>query len=103
MHLMSILHAVLALVFVLGLLLLTLWGMKFVQVKFAKQNLFKNLKLDERIHVLEKKRIDAKNLLLLLKKDNTEFLVLVGSGGVLLLDKKGETLESEKGDAFTHA
>ena len=55
------------------------------------------------IHILEKKRVDAKNLLLLLKKDNTEFLVLVGSGGVLLLDKKGETLESEKGDAFTHA
>lgn len=102
MHLMSLLHAVLALSFVIGLLLLTLWAMKYIQVKFAKHDFLKKLKLDERILVLEKKRIDAKNLLLLFKKDNVEFLVLIGSGGVLLLDKKDEPLENDKGESLAH-
>ena len=86
MEVWSIIQALLALVFVLGLMLVTLWLMKYLQLKSNNSRLFKHLQSDERIRIVEKKRLDAKNMLILLKKDDKEFFVLTGAGGSLLLD-----------------
>lgn len=60
--------------------------MKYLQLKSNNSRLFKHLQSNERIRIVEKKRLDAKNMLVLLKKDDKEFLVLTGVGGSLLLD-----------------
>ena len=86
MEVWSIIQALLALVFVLGLMLVTLWLMKYLQLKSNNSRLFKHLQSNERIRIVEKKRLYAKNMLVLFKKDDKEFLVLTGVGGIILLE-----------------
>ena len=94
MEWMMIIKALLSLCFVLGLLLLTLWGLKYIQLYTQKSNLFKKLKDKQRISVEEMRRLDAKNSVVLIKKDEVEFLVLLGANQPLLL----ETSPIKKGD-----
>ena len=92
----QILHALLSLVFVIGLLFLTLWIFKFCEQKGGKCKFIKNLKAGQRIDILEKKAIDSRNQIVLVRADKTEYLVLISSSGNLLLkttshqDKKDE-------------
>lgn len=82
---LHILQALLSLLFVIGLLLLTLWAVKYCEVKGLKCRFMKQLKADQRLDVIEMRRIDAKNTLVLCKCGQQEFLVLLGSNSNLLL------------------
>lgn len=84
----DILQTILAFVFVIGLLLLTLWGLKYIQTKVPQSRLFKNLDEFQRVRVLERRRLDAKNTVVLLQIDNKEFFILLGANQCLLLDEK---------------
>lgn len=89
----NILQAVLALIFVLGLLFLTLWFIKYCELKGLKCRLVKNLRNHQRLDVVEVRRIDSKNSLLLLQCDDCEYVVLQGLTSHLVLDKK--TIQTE--------
>lgn len=84
----QILQAVFALIFVIGLLFVTLWLFKFCEQKGLKSKLFRELKSGTRINILERRGLDARNRLVLIKADDTEYLLLLGQSGNLLLDSK---------------
>jgi len=86
MELWEILRAILTLAFVLGLLLVTLWALKYCQVHFNTNKAFKNLKDKARIDVIERKKIDARNSIVLIKRDNVEHLVLLGQSNNVLIE-----------------
>ena len=94
----EIVQAVLALVLVLGLLLLTLGGLKYLQMKVPSCAMLKRLRENERLKVLEQRRIDARSSLWLLGKDNKEFLVLISNGQALLLEASEKTGKAENHD-----
>lgn len=81
----AILQAVLSLVFVIGLLFLTLWLMKYCELKGINCRLVKNLKSAQRLQIIETRRLDTKNTVVLLRCDNTEHLVLLGTSSNLVL------------------
>lgn len=91
MEWIMILKAVLALAFVLGLLLLTLWLFKYCELHGAKTG-FQKLQDTQRLNIEEIHRIDARNSVVLVKKDQTEYLLLLGANQNLLL----ETTECKK-------
>lgn len=95
MEVSSVVQALLSLIFVLGLMLLMLWGMKYLQLKSGRSRFLKKLQREERIIILERKRLDAKTILLLLRKDDKEYLLLAGVGGNVLLDSC--TVKEDKG------
>lgn len=82
----DILQAVLSLIFVIGLLLLTLWVFKYCELKGLKCKLVKNLKAGQRLEVIEFRRLDSKNSVVLLRRDDREYLILLGAGNNQLLD-----------------
>lgn len=94
-----LLKAVLSLAFVLGLLMLTLWAIKYCQI-YSSQNCFmRKLSAEQRLNIIETRKLDAKNTLVLLKKDNVEHLLLLGASQNILVEsvslkpstlKKGE-------------
>lgn len=86
MEWMMMVKAVLALAFVLGLLLLVLWLLKYCELHGAKNRFFKKLQTSQRLSIEEVRRIDAKNSLVLVRKDNTEMLLLLGANQNLLLE-----------------
>ncbi len=83
----QILQAVLSLIFVIGLLLLTLWAVKYCEFKGAKNKFFQKLKSNSRLDVIEIRRIDSHASLALLSCDEREILVLLSSGGNLLISE----------------
>ena len=85
MEWVQILQAVLALMFVIGLLLLTLWLLKYCQQKGLKCRLLKNHKTDSRIEVMEIRRLDAKNTIFIVRCDQSEYSLLLGANNNLLL------------------
>lgn len=89
----SILQAVLALVFVIGLLLLTLWLAKYCETKGAKCRLFQKFSDSRRLEIIETRRLDGKNTLALVKCDETEYLLLLGTSSNLLLKENPRTPE----------
>ena len=94
----GVMHAVLALAFVLGLLFLTLWFIKYLQLKTPKSRLFQKLQAEQRIEVIETKRLDAKNTLILLRKDDKEFMFVTGTSGNLLLEAGTIVKKAKKHD-----
>jgi len=74
-----IIQAILSLIFVIGLLLLSLWTFKYCENKGVKSRFMRKLKADSRLDVMEYKRIDNKNALVLLRCDSQEFLALLGT------------------------
>ena len=52
-----ILQSILALLFVLGLLLLTLWVIKYVQTKAPGCKVFRNLQEGRRLRIIENQKI----------------------------------------------
>ena len=77
MELITILKAVLSLAFVIGLLLVTLWLIKYFQIKLQKHSLIRNLHKNNRLEIIENKKVDSKNALLLIRRDETEHLILL--------------------------
>lgn len=90
----NILQAVLSLMFVLGLLFLTLWLVKYCELKGLKCRFVKKLKDAQRLNISEIRRIDSKNTLMLLQCDDCEYLILQSPSSNLVLDKKTRNLES---------
>lgn len=86
MDLGMILQALLSLAFVIGLLLVTLWFVKYCEVKGGKCGFMKKLAQNQRLGVVEFKRIDAKNSLVLVTKDDKEYLLLLGASQNLVLE-----------------
>lgn len=84
MELTLFFKAVLSLAFVLGLLLLTLWAIKYLEVNAGKARFLKKLASERRIDVVEMKKIDAKNSLVLVRCDDTEHLLVLGSTNLVV-------------------
>lgn len=84
MEWMLVLKAFLSLCFVLGLLLLTLWGIKYLEVHGSKCRLVRTLNQDNRLDVLERRRLDARNTLYLVRCDNAEHLLLIGNSNLIV-------------------
>ncbi len=81
-------QALLALIFVLGLLLITLWIIKTCQQKGLSGKLGKCFKSGNKINLVEYRRIDAKNSTVVLEYDGEEFFILLGANDALLLKQK---------------
>lgn len=79
-----LLKSVLSLVFVLGLLLLTLWVVKYMEINSVRCRFFKKLSEQRRLSVLESRRIDARNALALVRCDDKEYLLLLGASNQVL-------------------
>lgn len=77
-------QALLALIFVIGLLFITLWFIKFCQQKGLNFRLpgFKNQ--HNRLTLIEQQKLDAKNSIVLVRCDSQEFLILLGNTNLLL-------------------
>lgn len=83
----QLLQAVLAFIFVLGLMFLTLWLIKICQQKGSLIKFSKCLNKNSRINIIERHRLDIKNSVVLLKCDNTEHLVIVGEKSHTILQQ----------------
>lgn len=84
MEWMLLLKAVLALSFVLGLLLLTLWAIKYLEVNGSKCRFVRKLSQDKRVEIVETKRLDARNTLFLVRRDNVEHLLVLGASNLVV-------------------
>ncbi len=89
----SVLQAVLSLIFVIGLLLLTLWLIKYCELKSSRCRIFKKLSDSKKLDIIEIRRIDSKNSLALIKYDETEYLLLLGATNNILLKETSRTQE----------
>lgn len=85
---LNILQAFMALMFVIGLLLLTLWSFKYCQQKGFNCKLTKKLLGHQKINIIEKQSIDSKNQLILFQYDQNEYLTLIGTNNNIVLEKK---------------
>lgn len=88
MDFMLFLQAILALCFVLGLVLVVFWLMKWCEQKGLSNPLLKKINPSGRLAVIESKRLDAKNTLVLARCDKEEYLLLLGNSQNLLLQSK---------------
>lgn len=68
---MMILKAMLSLAFVLGLMFLTLWAVRYCQLHGAKSRFMRKLGEQQRLQVLEVRRLDARNTLVCSEKTKT--------------------------------
>jgi len=84
----QIFTAVLGLAFVLGLALVTISLLKWLQLKGSDCCLLRKLKSSQNINIIEQRRLDAKNSLVLMEVDNIRYLLLVGADSHLLLNQK---------------
>ncbi len=76
-------------IFALGFVILLLLGLAFLARKYglmAKITLKRKKSATQRLHITEILPIDAKRRLLLLRKDDKEYLIMLGLEKDLLLD-----------------
>ena len=84
MEFSQIFQAVISLIFVLGLLLITLWFIKICQQKGINCCLKNKLKKNSQINILEQKRLDPKNSFVVAEYKDEEFLLLLGNNNLVL-------------------
>ena len=96
MEIALIIKAVLTLVFVLGLLFLTVWGLKYCELKSANNRIFNKIRTHRRLDVIENNRIDLRNSLVLVRRDNTEHLLLLSPSGNMLIESRTVATIKEK-------
>lgn len=84
MDFILLVKAIVSLLFVLGLLFLTLWGIKYIEIHSATGRFFKKLNDKRRLEVVEIKRIDSRNALVLVRRDDKEHLLLVGPSSQII-------------------
>lgn len=94
MDLSQILQAILAFVFVLGLMFITLWLLKFCQQKGLNCHLGKCFGDESKIKILEHRHLDAKNSIVLIEYKSEEFLLLLGASTNLLLKQTAKETSS---------
>ena len=78
-------QALLSLAFVIGLVFLVFWLMKFCESKGLNNPFLRKMNISNRLSIIESKRIDNRNFLVLARCDDEEYLLLVGNGQNLLL------------------
>lgn len=78
-------QAIIALAFVIGLILLVFWLLKYCELKGGAGLLFKKLNMSGRLSVIESKRLDTKNTLVIARCDDKEYVLLLGNSQNLLL------------------
>lgn len=93
MNYVQILQTLLAFVFVLGLMFITLWLIKYCQQKGINCRLNRCFTQNKRIKILEQHRLDMKNSIVLLEYDNNEFLLLLTSSSCTIIN---QTKKKEK-------
>ncbi|MFI3241145.1 MAG: hypothetical protein R3Y43_01095 [Alphaproteobacteria bacterium] len=71
---------VLALAFVLGLLLLSVYVIKWLGQLQNKSKVFKKIAGNRRINVIEYRRIDAKHSVVIFEIDGKEIKMILGNG-----------------------
>lgn len=98
MELPLILKSILSLVFVLGLMFLSLWFLKYCYENFSKNKFVKSFSSKNRIKVLESKKIDVKNTIVLLECDGEEYLLALSSGLATVIKQKKAANKKEKSD-----
>ena len=86
MEIALIIKAILTLIFVLGLLFLTVWGLKYCELKSANNRLFNKIRNQKRIEILESSKIDLRNTAVLIRRDNTEHLLILSPSGHTLIE-----------------
>lgn len=82
----QIITAILGLIFVLGLALITIALLKWMQNKGADLCLCRKLKKAKQINIIEQHRIDTRNSIVLLENAGKRYLLLVGADSSILLD-----------------
>lgn len=103
-----------ALMVVLGALVCLLWAVKRYDLTMPRKWLEKlgNAGSDKRLQVVERLAVDQRRSLVLLRRDDTEFSVLIGPEGVTVLDsavapkmveKVDETIENQIVEAKSEA
>jgi len=83
----QIFQTLLAFIFVLGLMFLTLWLIKFCQQKGLNSKLARCLSCSKRIQISELQRLDPRNSVVILQCDNIEYLLLIGQGSATILNQ----------------
>ena len=96
MEFTQIFQSVLAFIFVLGLLFITLWLIKFCQQKGLNCKLAKCFNDNYRIKIIEHRRLDPKNSIILTECDNEEFFILLGSSSNLILKQNKKKVSSHE-------
>lgn len=75
-----------------------LWLFKYCQLKGGNCRWARQLKAGQRLNVVESRRLDNRNSVVLLKRDDQEFLILLGSNANLLLDRSPAPQRIETND-----
>ncbi|MBQ8464853.1 MAG: hypothetical protein IJ545_02460 [Alphaproteobacteria bacterium] len=88
MDLSLLFQALLSLAFVIGLVLVVFWLIKVCEAKGLSNPLLKKVNGHHRLSVIESKRLDARNTLVLARCDDEEFLLLLGGAQNTLLQSK---------------
>lgn len=94
----QLLQAILAFIFVLGLLFITLWLIRFCQQKGLNCQIIKPFKTAKKIKIIEHHRIDIKNSLVLFECLNEEFLILAGQNSNILLKQTKNKRKSDNNE-----
>lgn len=81
-------QALLALLVVIGFVFLLFGGLKFLETKGLVHFLGKKMRFSSRLTVVESKRLDVRNTLVLVRCDKEEYLLLLGNSQNLLLQTK---------------
>lgn len=84
MDFILLIKAIVSLLFVLGLLFLTLWAIKYIEVHGACSRFFKKMDKQRRLNIVEIKRIDSRNSLVLIQRDNKQHLLLIGPSSQII-------------------
>ncbi len=85
MEFAQIFQSIIAFIFVLGLLFTTIWLIKLCQNKGLACKLTKCFNDNNQIKIIEIRRLDSKNSIVLVECDKEEFFVLLGSSSNLIL------------------
>ena len=83
----QIITAILGLIFVLGLALVTIAILKWLQTKGADFCLCKKIKNTKHINIIEQRRLDTRNSIVLLENDGNRYLLLVGADSSIIIDQ----------------
>lgn len=94
-----IIKSLLSLVFVLGLMFVTIWSIKYCQLHASKAKILGKIKSKSRVKIVENKKIDLKNSVVLIECDSQEYLVLLSQSQVVILnDDKTKNIKKGKKD-----
>jgi len=83
----QIITTILGLLFVLGLALAVIALLKWLQIQSSNLNFCKKIKSTRRINIVEQRRLDAHNSIVMFEADNQRYLVLAGSNSAILLNQ----------------